>query len=298
VTAWQGKTRGGIAGYKIFIGVLKFFGLSFAYLLLRFVALYFLFFSPKSFKNIYRFYRIRRGYGIFRSFIFVYRNYYAFGQVLLDKIATLAGFNAKFTFDFEGEEHLRKMVEEKTGGILISAHIGNFEMAGHLLERLQTRINIIMFDAEHARIKDYLASITNKSYHVIVLKNDNSHIYEINKVLNNKEIICIHGDRFIPGSKVMVSEFLGEKACFPSGPFYLAMKYNVPVSFVFAMREKHRHYHFYATPLFHYQQQTLPVKRDQTITTIIKNFICELEKTIGKYPDQWFNYYNFWEKNE
>ena len=168
---------------------------------------------------------------------------------MLDKIAILAGFNAKFTFDFEGEEHLRKMVEEKTGGILISAHIGNFEMAGHLLERLQTRINIIMFDAEHARIKDYLASITNKSYHVIVLKNDNSHIYEINKALNNKEIICIHGDRFMPGSKVIISEFLGERAV-SSAPFYLAMKYGVPVSFVFAMREK-------AQTLSHSHERTL-----------------------------------------
>lgn len=218
--------------------------------------------------------------------------------MLLDKIASLAGFKAKFTFDFDGEEYLRKMANEKTGGLLISAHIGNFEMAGHMLERLQTRVNIIMLDAEHARIKDYLDSITSKSYRVIVLSPDNSHVYEINKALNNKEIVCIHGDRFMPGSKVMPCEFLGEKAWFPSGPFYLSMKYNVPVSFVFAMREKRRHYHFYATPLFHYPQQAQQVKRDNVISSIIRDFVNELEKTIRKYPAQWFNYYNFWEKNE
>ena len=110
--------------------------------------------------------------------------------------------------------------------------------------------------------------------------------------------MCIHGDRFVKGSKTMAVDFLGEKALFPTGPFYLAMKYNVPVSFVFAMKERKTHYHFYASPPEFYQQQGIQMKRDQTIHAIIKDYICELEKTIRKYPSQWFNYYNFWQINE
>ena len=103
-------------------------------------------------------------FGFLRSLLFVYRNYFVFGQVLLDKIAVMAGFRTKFSFTYEGEQHLRKMVEDGNGGLLISAHIGNFEMAGHMLERLKTTVYIIMFDAEHEKIKDYLSSYTQKSF--------------------------------------------------------------------------------------------------------------------------------------
>jgi predicted LPLAT superfamily acyltransferase len=298
VASWKGKTRGGLAGYKLFFGILKFTGLPFAYFFLRFVAFYFFLFSPKVFKPIHQFYRKRVALGFFRSLSMVYRNYYIFGRVLLDKVAVMAGFPVKFSFTFDGEEYLRKMVEERTGGLLISAHIGNFEMAGNTLERLNTNVSIIMYDAEHVKIKDYLDSVTHRKFNVIAIKEDNSHIYEINKAFREKQMVCIHGDRFVKGNKTMSIEFLGEKANFPTGPFYLAMKFNVPVSFVFAMKESATHYHFFATPPRIYQQQGMQLKRDQTIQTIIKDYIYVLEKTIRKYPSQWFNYYNFWEVND
>jgi predicted LPLAT superfamily acyltransferase len=297
VATWKGKTRGGLTGYKIFVIVLKYSGLPAAYFLLRFVALWFFLFNPRSFLLIFHFFRERFGYGFFKSIACIYINYYQFGQILLDKIAVMAGFNAKFNFTFEGEEYLRKMVMEKTGGLLISAHIGNFEMAGYLLKRLKTDVNVIMFDAEHEKIKDYLANVANRNYKIIVIKEDNSHIYEINNAFREKQIVCIHGDRFLKGSKKMLAEFLDEDAYFPTGPFYMAMKFNVPVSFVFAMKESKNSYHFFASPPRYYKQEGLQQKRDQTILRIIKEYISEMEKTIKKYPAQWFNYYNFWEKD-
>jgi len=298
VATWKGKTRGGLTGYKIFVTVLKYSGLLSAYFLLRFVALYFFLFNPRSFSIIFRFYRKRFGYGFFKSVLSVYSNYYRFGQVLLDRIAVMAGFNARFNFTFEGEHYLRKMVEDKTGGLLISGHTGNFEMAGYMLERLKTEINVIMFDAEHEKIKEYLSTVADRNYRIIVIRDDNSHIFEINNALSNKQIVCIHGDRFLKGSKKMKSEFFGEDAFFPTGPFYMAMKFNVPVSFVFAMKEKRNSYHFFASPPKYYQQEGQQSKRDQTILKIIKEYICEMEKTVRKYPTQWFNYYNFWEKDD
>jgi len=297
VATWKGKTRGGLTGYKIFVTVLKYFGLPAAYFLLRFVALYFFLFNPHSFSVIFQFYRERFGYGLFKSGSYVYRNYYRFGQVLLDKIAVMAGFGVKYDFTFEGEEHLRKMVSEKTGGLLISAHIGNFEMAGYMLERLKTVVNVIMFDAEHEKIRDYLADVADRNYKIIVIKDDNSHIYEINNAFRERQIVCIHGDRFLSGSKKMKSEFLGEEAFFPTGPFYMAMKFNIPVTFVFAMKESNKSYHFFASPPVYYRQEGQQHKRDQTILKIIKEYIRAMEITIRRYPEQWFNYYNFWDKD-
>jgi predicted LPLAT superfamily acyltransferase len=298
VTSWTGKTKGGLTGYRIFVGILHYAGISTSYFFLRFVAFYYFLFYPKSFSTIFGFYRKRFHFGFFRSIIYVYRNYFSFGQILLDKIAIMAGFKTKFNFTFEGEDHLAKMVENNTGGLLISAHVGNFEMAGYMFSRLNTKVNIIMYDAEHEKVKDYLSSVVNINFNIIVIREDNSHIYEINRALSEKQIVCIHGDRYLKGSKTMTADFLGGKAKFPSGPFYMAMKYNVPVSFVFAMKGSRNSYNFTATTPEFYQQPGMQDKRDQIILKIIDRYIDQLEKIIRNYPTQWFNYYNFWEADE
>lgn len=298
MASWKGKTRGGLTGYKIFITLLKYSGLPVAYFLLLFVAFYFFVSSPSSFKNIYTFYRKRLGFGAARSLSAVYRNYYIFGQVLLDRTAVMAGFRTNFTFTYEGEDYLRKMADDKSGGLLISAHTGNFEMAGNMLERLNTTVNIIMADTEHENIKDYLSSVAKRNFNVIVIKNDNSHIFEINRAFSEKQIVCIHGDRFVKGSKKIKESFLGRDAFFPTGPFYLAMKFHVPVSFVFAMKENRNHYHFYASPPKIFTREGSPEKSNNSVRLIIKDYIYHLEKTIRNYPLQWFNYYNFWESDE
>lgn len=286
---WQGKTRGGVAGYKTFYFILKYLGLKPAYFILRFVVLYFLIFSKKQF--IFGFYHKILNFSISSSFFKLCRNYYIFGQILLDKAALLAGCPNKFTFDFDGEEYLRQM---KNGGLLISAHIGNWEIAGQLLERLESRFNIVMFDAEHERIKNYLDDVlVKKKLNVIVIKDDLSHIIEIQKALTNGELVCLHGDRFVPGSKTMKFNFLGKEANFPTGPFFIASRFDVPVSFVFAMKESESHYHFYATPLRSFYNPNRK-SRDEHVAAIAKEYIGELESKVRLYPEQWFNYYDFW----
>jgi predicted LPLAT superfamily acyltransferase len=138
-----------------------------AYGLLRVVAAwYFLFTKPV----LYRFFRDRIGWGRLRSLASVYANYYQFGQTLIDKVVLMSGLTHRFTFHFDGEEHLHRMAAEGKGGLLLSAHIGNWEIAGHLLQRLGTRIHILMYDGEHQRIKTYMEGVTGeRKAHIIVL---------------------------------------------------------------------------------------------------------------------------------
>jgi predicted LPLAT superfamily acyltransferase len=224
----------------------------------------------------------------------VYRNYYVFGQTLIDKIVVMAGIPNKFTFQFEGEHHLRQLVAAGKGGILLSAHLGNWEVAGHLFKRLETRINIVMFDGEHERIKKYLSGITGeRNVNVIVIKDDLSHIYAINDALSNNELVCMHADRFMEGNKTVQARFLGEDALFPAGPFLLAATFKVPVSLVFAFKETSTHYHLYATPPRAYHG-----RRQQGVQEAVNEFVEVLDEMVRKYPEQWFNYYDFWEQPE
>jgi predicted LPLAT superfamily acyltransferase len=289
---WAGKSKGNKLGYRIFVFVCKTFGVLPAYFLLRFVSFYYFLFSWNSSRHIYHFFRYRIGFGKVKSFFRIYSNYYIFGQTLLDKIIVMAGIENKFSYDFDGEENLREMVAKGKGGILLSAHVGNWEAAGHLLKRLNSRINIVMFDGEHQQIKSYLDEvIKGKNFNVIVIKNDMSHVYAIGDALSRNELICLHADRFLPGNKTVTRNFLGAPANFPAGPFQLAAGFNVPVSIVFAMKESARHYHFFGSPILKKYEEESKTLFSERLSEIFKN---DLEQKVKMYPEQWFNYYNFW----
>ena len=291
--SWQGKSRGTRLGYSIFVTVLKKFGVRPAYLLLRFVTVYYFLFSYKSSKIIFNYFHRRIGFGRLKSIFKIYSNYYLLGQTIIDKIVIMAGMANRFSFDFDGEEHLRDIVSQQKGGLLLSAHIGNWEIAGHLLQRLDTPVNIVMFDGEHQQIKDYLDSVAGKKKaKIIVIKNDLSHIYEISDAFKNKELVCIHADRFIEGNKTMKADLLGKEALFPAGPFVLAATFDVPLLFVFAMKESSLHYHFFATEIKKYDRR----EKESCMQQILHDFSIDMEKKIKQYPDQWYNYYDFWKQ--
>jgi predicted LPLAT superfamily acyltransferase len=289
---WEGKSKGNKLGYRIFVFVCQSLGVLPAYLLLRLVAFYYFLFSWKSSQHIYSYFRNRLRFSWAKSVLNIYRNYYVFGQTLLDKIIVMAGIENKFTYDFDGEDNLRKIVQQGKGGILLSAHVGNWEAAGHLLKRLNTRINVVMYDAEHERIKEYVNQVTGgKNFNVIVIKDDLSHVYAISEALNRNEMICLHADRYLSGNKITEKVFLDAPALFPVGPFSLASGFNVPVSIVFAFKESASHYHFYGSEIL---QRADSESKTEFSTRLINVFIADLEKKVREYPVQWFNYYNFW----
>jgi predicted LPLAT superfamily acyltransferase len=295
MTKWEGKTRGGLIGYKIFVFFIKTFGIGFAYFFLYFVAWYFVFFSRVAYRSIYYYFHHVLKYNAFKSFHLTYFNFCTLGKTLVDKVAVLSGMKSKFTFNFDGEHYLRQMVTDGTGGILINAHVGNWEIAGQLLERLNTKIHVLMFDAERQQISQYLNDVmTEKDMQVIIIKEDMSHLNEIKEALSKKEIIAMNGDRFIEGNKVYKVNFLGKEALFPAGPFSIASKFDVPVTFAFAMKESRTHYHFFATPPEKVKAYKTLAERERNTREMVEKYAQELEKKVKSYPLQWFNYYQFW----
>lgn len=296
--SWKGQSRGNILGYKIFIFTLKYLGVSFAYFILVFVAFYFFLFSKKSSKTSYYYFREILKYSKIKSIWSIYLNYFVFGKVLLDKFAILGGLKGKFTYNFDGEHYLREMADNNTGGIIVNAHIGNFEIAGQLLERLNTKINVLMLDAEHQKIKNFVSNVMqNKDVNIIPIQKDLGHILPISNALINKELIAMAGDRFIEESKLFEVDFMGEKAKFPSGPFYLAARFGVPITYAFAMKESKNHYHFYASKPETVKRFRNPEEQDKELKHFVEKYAKEFERILRMYPLQWFNYYQFWETN-
>ncbi|WP_428230663.1 lipid A biosynthesis acyltransferase [Flavobacterium sp.] len=288
MSKWDGKSKGTVLGYKIFVFLIQKAGVKSAYILLYFVAAYYFLFLKKSNKAISYYFGERLKYSWFKSKTMVFKSYYTFGQTIIDKISISAGMRNKFTYEFDGIEILKNLLAEKKGGVLISAHIGNFEIAEHFLGDidLDFQINLVTTDLEHSAIKNYLESVTQKpTVKFIIIKEDLSHIFEINAALANNELVCFTGDRYFEGTKSLSEKILGEEANFPAGPFLIASRLKVPVVFVYVMKEPNLHYHLYA-------REAIVKHRDEK--GLLKAYIESVESMLAKYPLQWFNYFDFW----
>lgn len=294
--SWKGTTRGGLWGYKFFIFSLRFLGLGFAYFILAFIVVYFAAFAPKATRSIYYYFHTIREQSVFKSFINIFRNYYVFGQIILDKTALLANFETSFTYDFDGEHHLHDLAKQKQGALLVGAHAGNWEIAGQLLERIDTKFHVVMLEAEHEKIKNLMDDVlVRKNMDIIAIKNDMSHLTKIKEAFDNNHFVAMHGDRFTEGSKSILAEFYGKEAAFPTGPFYMATKFQVPILFVSAMKKSRSHYYFHTTKPKVYPYTRNPRKRNEQLKIIIGDYIQEISRMLDLFPLQWFNYYEFWE---
>ncbi|MXN89996.1 lipid A biosynthesis acyltransferase [Flavobacterium sp. Sd200] len=289
MSEWDGKSKGGLLGYKIFVFCIKYLGVRASYFVLYFVASYYFLFLRKTNRVTFYYLHNRMGYSRSKARRMVFMSYYTFGQTLIDKTAISAGMRDRFTYEFDGIEKLNEMLANKKGGVLISAHIGNFEIAEFFLGELEGKfqINLLTSDMEHRAIKEYLESISSKSaIKFIIIKEDLSHIYEINEALANNELICLTGDRYFEGVKCLAEPFLGKEANFPAGPFLIASRLKVPVAFVYVMKEKKLHYHLYA-------REAVVKHRDEK--ALLKTYVESVESMLKKYPLQWFNYFDFWQ---
>ncbi len=291
MSQWDGKSKGTLLGYKIFVFSIKKLGIRAAYGLLIFVAFYYFIFYPKSFRDIFYYLHKRQGFSYVKSIFMVYGSYFTFGKVLIDKTAISAGMREKFTYEFDGIETLKELLHEKKGGILISAHVGNFEVAEKFFADIDMdfQIHLVTTDQEHSVIKKYMEGISGKpKMKFIFVKEDMSHIFEINNALAANGLICFTGDRYFEGSKTMSEKFLGREATFPAGPFLIASRLKVPVAYVYVMKEKKLHYHLYAR-----RSETIKHRDAQGL---LHSYVQSVEKMVKKYPLQWFNYFDFWKK--
>ncbi len=286
---WQGKSRGLLIGYKIFIFILNTLGVQFAYFVLRFITFYYFVFSRGARKLTYIFFKKRLGYTSFQSFFSVYKNNYVFAQTIMDRFVISLGIKNKFTFEYDGVHHLEDMLEKKQGGVLISAHVGNFEIAHHFFSQMDgfSQINLVTTDAEHQKIKEFVESLSMESrIKFIIVGDDMSHIFEINQALSDNELVCFTGDRYFEGNRTLKADLLGKEAEFPAGPFLISSRLKVPVAFVYVMKETKTHYHLY-TRMAEFEN-----RNEQQL---LESYTKSIGEIIKKYPYQWFNYFDFWD---
>ena len=286
MTKWSGKTKGNVLGYRIFIATIKFFGISGAYFILKFVSFYFYLLLSSQRRILTDFYKNRVGLPTSKIQLTIRRNFIRLGESIIDKIAFSVNKVQKITYRESGEDYLRDLSAQKQGAFLISAHIGNWDVAGNLLNGLDANVSVVMYQNEYENIQALLESQNNVAkFDIIPIANDLSHLIKIYAAIKKGDLVCMHADRYLEGAKTEQIEFLGKPAKFPIGPFQLIEKLKAPYSFVFALKEEKYTYFFSASKP--------EIQSQKNAREIAEEFVTLLEQKVKNYPDQWFNYYDF-----
>ena len=288
---WSGKTGGLPWMQRSLIVMFRVLPLWLPYGVMALVVPFYMIFNRKGYKSMYRFFRDRFHFGRWKSFWKVYANHFRFGQIILDRFGVYAG--KKYLFVTEGQELMDELETHSEGFVLLSSHVGNYEIAGYSLKPKSKRFNALVYAGETATVmenRQRLLSQNNMS--MIPVREDMSHLFAMNIAIDNGEIVSMPADRIFGSQKAAECTFFGEKARFPIGAFALAAQKNVAVLAIFVMKEGMKRYHAYVREI----QCDREAKIREQMTQLAQSFAANLEEIVKKYPTQWFNYFDFWKQ--
>lgn len=283
---WEGKSKASVSGYKIFFWIITVFGIRGAYILLRFVSFYYYLFQSVATDNLQKFYSVALPeLSSAERKRLIQKNFYIFGQTLVDRIALMMDKGDVLKCESPDGHLVNKAGEDGKGVLIISGHLGNWSIAGNFLQAKQNKVNVVMFDNEYQKIRSFLKKKASDNYRAIPIKEDLSHLIQIHSALSDGEIVCIDGDRFLPNSRLVQSKFFGQNINLPVGPFQIAATFNTPYIFAFAVKEGRYEYSI---------KLTMPIQ-EKDVNIIAGQYAGAMQGLIKKYPEQWYNYHDFFE---
>lgn len=237
----------------------------------------------------YRYFRKRLGYSRLHAAWSTYVNHCLFGTVVIDRFAMFAG--KKIDIKIKGYDNYLKLSEQKEGFVILSSHIGCYEMAGYSLVAKTKCFNALVFGGEKATVMEgRREKLGNNNIRMIPVTSDMSHLFLVNEALSNHEIVSMPSDRIVGGAKTLTVNFLGAKARLPMGPFSVATMRELNVIAVNVMKTSFKGYTVYVSPLFYDKDASRKVQMQQ----LAESYAAELEKRVRQYPTQWYNFYDFW----
>jgi len=289
-SSWKGTTDGGDFGINSLFFMIRVFGLRTMYFFMAFAIPFYVFFRKEARTGIMNYYQKIHGFPKSRSFFRVFTNNFLFGKMMFDRFAIMAG-DRNFNIEFINNDKFWDLIEQPEGFMLGSSHIGSFELAGYMFHQDKKKINSLVFDGESAAMQRRRIEAFNKNgITEIAVKSDMSHVFAIKNAFDNGEIVSMPCDRML-GSTKNIKVFINNVETYlPLGPFITSAQMNVKLLSVFVMREKFRHYKVYVNEIS--ADEVLPSRDKAKIYA--DSFANDIQEIINHYPDQWFNFYNFW----
>ncbi len=293
---WSGRSHGGNLGTALACAVARVGGRDLAYLFAIFPALWFWWRDRATRAALNDYWRtLRPGT---RTWWRLPRHLWNFACTLADRVLVARAPDA-LRLTQTGQENVAVARRHPQGCILLSAHLGSFELAARWLagqdQDGQSRLNLVMLDVEDPRVQAHLArAMGDRPYGVIDLRDPTNAALAIAGALSRGETCCMLGDRTAGAAAGTVTvDFLGRPARFPVGPFVVAAASGALVVPTFCCRRGWATWHCEADAPW---AITLGRRADRQrdLTAAVQRWANRLAEQVRRHPWDWNNYFLFW----
>lgn len=284
--------------YKIMIRLSRMLGLWVFAVFAWVVATGYYLFFPFRVRNSVRFYRILfpDRNGLFHLWC-AWRQFHNFTDVFFDRFLLME--RNEVTSTSEGFEYLEAVRIKKEGGILLMSHMGNWEVAAHILKRKKQDLQLLLYMG--VKHKEQLEGIQKESLSrsgiTIVAVDEQGgspvDIIEGIKFIELGGIVSLTGDLvWREDQRSVPVKLLEHEARLPEAPYLLSYFSGAPIFIFFAFQTGKRQYHFsMSKPI--YVRAASRRERAAAIQLAAQQYADILEETLRRHPLQWYHFEPF-----
>lgn len=229
----------------------------------------------------------------FANLLLTYRLFYNFSRFMVayTEIGSLGVAPVLQRTDTQGSEHLiRELIAEGNGLIIVSAHLGHWDLGLKLLQIFDRPVHVVMLDDTPAAVRRFAEEARdNPSLRVHEMGSPMLAV-ELMLALKRGEVVTIHADRPV-GQNVMSVPLFGAPTPLPTGPAELAIATGAPLLPIFIVFGAGRRYRVVTMPALRLKGSGAP---EADLRAAMGRVVSMLESVIARYPDQWFNFYDVW----
>ncbi len=194
-----------------------------------------------------------------------------------------------------GWENLEAALSKGKGVVVVSAHLGNWDLAGALMGSRGLPLHAVA-DRFDPRM-DQLINGTRQRYGINIIKMEVGSLKQIFAALKRNEIVLLLFDRPQPDEGVPV-QFFGETAYLPAGPAAISLKTGAAIVIGYCARRRGDKTFFGAfEPPIEYEH-LLTGDRERDIQIVTQEIVRRMEAIIRRYPDQWYMFRQMWPRTE
>ncbi len=253
--------------------------------------------SRNYFDHLYSSEKGRNALGHEPSWWDTYKHFLEFGRCTFDRFALWLGYRDRYTIERKGADVFYSSLESDQGAILLSFHVGNFDLMRYLAVERDVTVNVIAYWDNSPNVNRLLEQIEPSTYLNIIEvdPSEPASMLELQKCINRGEFIAILGDRKSVGasSRTVPVSFLGEQTRLPKGPYILSHVLDCPLLLTYTIRTGPDTYRIHVKR-FAKRIELDRNNREEQIQHHAQKYARILEEVCYHVPYQWFNFFDFW----
>ncbi|HEY4588449.1 MAG TPA: lysophospholipid acyltransferase family protein [Thermoanaerobaculia bacterium] len=225
----------------------------------------------------------------------IHRTFHTFAWCLSERYERLST-DRVFTIEAEGVEEWRELVGGPGGFILVTAHLGAWEVGSMLpASRDGRRVHVVREPETDPRAQRFIEGLIRRGggeLYTTHFADDPQLGVGLLDALRRGEIVALQGDRPRSGGRTVEASLFGRSFALPVGPAALARAAGVPIVPVFVLREGRLRYRCLLRPALHVAQSG---DRQRDLQEALAGFAADLEAVIRREPHQWFCFRRLWD---